>query len=62
MVHRLLPDWDVKTREGHNGTEFLLINPKAYELGEETAQSPWRWTGNEVFRKIDSTMTSRDVP
>jgi len=62
MVKRLLPNWDIKTRESSNGTEFLLINPKAYELGEETAQSPWRWTGNEVFRKIDSTMTSRDVP
>jgi superfamily I DNA/RNA helicase len=22
---------------------------------EETAQSPWRWTGDEVFRKLDST-------
>lgn len=35
MVHRLLPDWDVKTKEGQNGTEFLLINPLAYELEED---------------------------
>jgi hypothetical protein len=32
MAKRLLPNWDMKTREGVNGTDFLLINPKAYEI------------------------------
>lgn len=30
MVKRLLPNWDLRTRESANGTEFLLINPLAY--------------------------------
>lgn len=60
MIKRLLPDWNLYQRN-KGGTEFYLTNPRAYELGEETAQSPMRWTGDEVYRKIDSTMTSSDL-
>ena len=55
MIKRLLPNWNIYKRNVDSGTEFHLTNPKAYELGEETSQSPWRWTGDEVFRKLDST-------
>lgn len=59
MVKRLLPNWSMETRPTDYGPEFILTSPEFNkELGEETAQSPWRWTGNEVFRKLDSTMTA----
>lgn len=63
MVKRLLPNWNLYTRNDprEDGTEFHLTNPRAYELEEETAQSPMRWTGNEIYRKIDSTMTASDL-
>jgi hypothetical protein len=38
-------------------TGQLIRNPfeASTAIEEETAQSPWRWTGDEVFRKLDST-------
>ena len=52
-LNRLKPE----TREkiGATGTNVIMLYDINSALGEETAQSPWRWTGDEVFRKLDST-------
>ncbi len=35
MVKRLLPDWDMSKRQAGSEFDFLLINPRAYELMSE---------------------------
>ena len=52
-LNKLKPE----TREkiGATGTNVILLHNTNFSLDEETAQSPWRWTGSETFRKYDST-------
>jgi ribosomal protein S18 acetylase RimI-like enzyme len=47
--------WD--KHRGEDAYVWEEINPDIYDanIDEETAQSPWRWTGDEAFRKLDST-------
>jgi len=50
MVQRLLPDWNLSKRKVGNEFDFLLINPRAYEV-EETVTGT-QWTGDELYRKL----------
>jgi hypothetical protein len=47
--------WD--KHRGEDAYVWEETNPDIYDanIDEETAQSPWRWTGDEAFRKLDST-------
>lgn len=52
-LNRLKPE--TRERIGASGTNVILLYDTMAKVEEETAQSPWRWTGNEIFRKLDST-------